>query len=259
MSDLDQAAMWAINRAGWDTVAQRFYGAAALPNYGPFAPSEDTLGLLGDVRDKTVLEIGCGSGHSLLYLAQHGARELWGVDLAPKQIEFAQALLQENGFSAHLFNAPMEQNPGLPTAYFDFAISIYSLGWTTDLAATLALIYAYLKPGGFYVFSWEHPFYSCLDYQAGAYIVKERYREQTIVEPSWNHVPIVMHQRQMSTFINTALAVGFQIERLVEGEANLARPLDLEPADDAPDRWYSPERAKLVPPTFILKLRKPAV
>ena len=254
MADLDQAAMWNINRAGWDVVAPRFFGAAALPKYGPFAQTEDMLDLLGNIRGQAVLEIGCGSGHSLLYLAQHGARDLWGVDLSTRQIEFAQALLQEYGASAHLFNAPMETNPGLPAGYFDFAISIYSLGWTTDLDATLALIYSSLKPGGFYVFSWEHPFYSCLDYQAGAYVVKERYREQTFVEPAWNQVPIVMQQRQMSTFINTALTVGFQIERLVEGEANLAEASEI----NSPNQWYSSERAQLVPPTFILKLRKPA-
>src|SRR3954453_2794769 len=101
MSDLDQAAIWNINRAGWNAAAPRFYGAAALPKYGPFAQTEDVLDLLGDVRDQAVLEIGCGSGHSLLFLAQHRARDLWGVDLSTQQIEFAQALLQEHGYSAH--------------------------------------------------------------------------------------------------------------------------------------------------------------
>jgi SAM-dependent methyltransferase len=151
-------------------------------------------------------------------------------------------------------NAPMETNPGLPDSYFDFAFSIYSLGWTIDLLATMRLVYSYLKPGGFYLFSWEHPFYSCLAYQSGAYIVKERYREHAFVENNWNGVPIVMHQRKLSTFINTALATGFQIERLVESEVNLALAQE---SDYAPERWYSVPRATLVPPTFILKIRKP--
>jgi SAM-dependent methyltransferase len=142
----------------------------------------------------------------------------------------------------------------LPECYFDLAISVYSLGWTIDLGKTLSLVYSYLKPGGFYLFSWEHPFYTCLDYQPGAYVIRERYQEQTIVESDWKGVPIVMHQRKMSTFINTALAVGFQIERLVEGEVNLALAKEI---DYAPEGWYSVPRASLVPPTFILKIRKP--
>ncbi len=255
MADLSQAEMWDINRAGWDNAAARFYGAAALPNYGPFAPSETELGLLGDVTGKAVLEIGCGSGHSLHYMAQHGASDLWGLDLSSRQLEFATALLGEHGVRAQLLNSPMEQNPGIPAEHFDVAISIYSLGWTTDLPATLRMVYSALKPDGMYVFSWENPFYSCLDYQNGAYIVKERYREQRFVEPAWNGAPIVMHQRQMSSFINAALATGFVIERMVEGEANLSQTKD---ADLAPEGWYSLPRARLVPPTFILKLRKPA-
>ena len=54
---------------------------------------------------------------------------------------------------------------------------------------------------------------------------------------------------------NAALAAGFVIERMVEGEANLSQTKD---ADLAPEGWYSLPRARLVPPTFILKLRKPA-
>lgn len=256
MKELDQAKVLQINREGWDVVAPRFYGAAALPNYGPLAPTEDTLGLLGDVRGKAVLELGCGSGHSLLYLAQHGASELWGIDLSTTQLGFAEALLKENNVSARLLHSPMEHNPGVPLGCFDAAISLYSLGWTTDLDGTLALVYSYLKPGGFYVFSWEHPFYSCIDYapEAGAYVVKEPYREHTFVAPAWNKVPIVMHQRKLSTFMDAALGAGFQIERLVEGEANLALATD---ADYAPEGWYSVPRAKLVPPTFVMKLRKP--
>ncbi|HVU12556.1 MAG TPA: class I SAM-dependent methyltransferase [Phototrophicaceae bacterium] len=254
MSELDQEQMWAINRAGWDAVAPTFYGAAALPTYGPLAPTEDDLHLLGDVQGKTVVEIGCGSGHSLLYLAQHGATDLWGIDLSTKQIEFARALLAEHNVSAQFFNAPMEQNPGIPTGHFDLALSLYALGWTTDLASTLTLIYSYLKPGGAYVFSWEHPVYTCLGYADGHVIVKGRYYEQTILKPSWENVPIVMHQRKMSTFINAAVGVGFQIERLEEGEVNRALASE---ADYAPERWYSVPRAERIPTTFILKLRKP--
>ena len=254
MADLDQATMWEINRVGWDAIAHLFYGAAALPNYGPFAQTEEVLGLLGNIANKAVIEIGCGSGHSLLYLARQGARELWGLDLSAKQIEFAQSLLDEHAIKVRLLNAPMEQNPGIPTNHFDLAISIYALGWTTDLKTTLAQVYAYLKPGGFYVFSWEHPVYSCIEYESGVYVLKVPYREETILIDSWKGVPIVTQRRKMSTYINATLAVGFQIERLEENEVNraLAKPKDYDP-----ESWYSVPRAELIPATFILKLRKP--
>ena len=44
-------------------------------------PTEDTLKLLDEPTPASVLELGCGSGHSLRYLAERGARELVRADL----------------------------------------------------------------------------------------------------------------------------------------------------------------------------------
>jgi SAM-dependent methyltransferase len=84
----------ATNRAGWNQVAPMFHGGTALPEYGPLAPTEDDLGLLDSMPHLRALELGCGSGHSLRYLAERGARELWGVDLSPVQIAFAEETLR---------------------------------------------------------------------------------------------------------------------------------------------------------------------
>ena len=83
----------ALNRAGWDRVAPSFYGGTALPEYGPLAPTEDTLRLLELTPGLRALELGCGSGHSLRYLGERGASELWGVDLSPVQVAFAKETL----------------------------------------------------------------------------------------------------------------------------------------------------------------------
>jgi SAM-dependent methyltransferase len=253
--ELDQAAILSINRAGWDKVAVRFYGKNALPEYGPLAATEATLGLLGDVSGKHVLEVGCGSGHSLAYLARQGAGELWGIDLSTKQIEFAQTLLSKHGSAVQLFVSPMETNPGLPLGYFDLVVSIYALGWTADLAKTLSLIHSYLKPGGTFIFSGEHPTYRCVEYEDKQHVVQHTYYEEgAVVHTAWNGVEIVIQQRKLSTFINTAVEVGLQIERLIEPEFNQSLA---QSADYSPQRWYSVQRAQLLPTTFILKLRKP--
>ena len=136
----------AMNRAGWDRVAPRFHGSTALPEYGPLAPSEDTLRLLDATPDLRALELGCGSGHSLRYLAERGARELWGVDLSPVQIAFAEETLRAFAPRCRLFESPMEVNPGIPAGHFDLVFSIWGMGWTTDLPATLALVAEYLRP-----------------------------------------------------------------------------------------------------------------
>lgn len=52
------------NKVSWDIVAPHFNGVDALPNYGPFAQTEEELQLFEDIQGKKVLEIGYGSGHS---------------------------------------------------------------------------------------------------------------------------------------------------------------------------------------------------
>lgn len=255
MTSFDQEHILDINRAGWNQVAARFYGGTALPNYGPLAPTEETLHLIDRLQDIHVLEIGCGSGHSLQYLAERGAAELWGLDLSATQLAFAADLLQADQPKLHLFESPMEVNPGLPESYFDLVLSIYALGWTTDLPAALALVAAYLKPGGCFIFSWEHPVYSCLDYADQRFFLAQPYaREELSVLDSWSGVPIVQHKRTLSTFINDVVQAGLQLEQLIEGTLN---PTLAKPEHDDPSRWYSVPRAQMMPTTFIVKARKP--
>jgi SAM-dependent methyltransferase len=244
----------AINRAAWDRVAPRFFGGTALPSYGPLAPTEETLRLLDARAGMRVLELGCGSGHSLRYLAERGAAELWGLDLSATQLAFAADVLRAFGDRVRLVESPMEVNPGIPTGYFDLVLSVYGLGWTTDLPATLALVEAYLKPGGWLVFSGEHPAYGCLEYADGRYVVVRPYTaEGPDVHESWNGARVVIQRRTLSTFVNEVVRAGLRVETLVEGEC-VATPESLTD----PARWYSVPRARLVPTTFVLKARKPA-
>jgi len=106
--------MLKMNKDNWEKSAERFFGRTALPEYGPFSQNEDQLQLFGDVSGKKVLEIGCGSGHSLQYMGNKGAKKLWGLDLTTKQIETASKLLDYLKDKVSLFKSPMEENPGLP-------------------------------------------------------------------------------------------------------------------------------------------------
>ena len=136
----------AINREGWNHVAKYFHGSTALPEYGPLTPTEDTLRLLDEPSDACVLELGCGSGHSLRYLADRGARELWGLDLSSTQIAFRPFASR-----VRLIESPMEVNPGIPQNHFDLVFSIYGLGWTTDLPGTMRWVNSYPRPGRWFM------------------------------------------------------------------------------------------------------------
>ena len=68
------------NKTYWNDYADFWFGTTALPQYGVKFPTEDELKLFGDVTGKKMLEICCGSGHSIKYHADRNAGELWGVD-----------------------------------------------------------------------------------------------------------------------------------------------------------------------------------
>ncbi|MBI5032528.1 MAG: class I SAM-dependent methyltransferase [Chloroflexi bacterium] len=247
-----------INRKGWDKIASLFYGGTALPRYGPLAVTEDQLHLIDDLTGKAVLEIGCGSGHSLEYLyRERNAAELWGLDLSPEQIRFSREFFDSKNIKANLVLGSMDENPGIPENHFDCVVSIYSLGWTPDLPRTFELVNCYLKSNGVFIFSWEHPAYRCLSYKADSaeYVFTESYlKDGPEIDPSWKGVEIVLHPRVMSTYINRIIQAGLVLERLIESDVNMdvAREQDY-----APDKWYSVPRAKLIPTTFIVKARKP--
>ena len=138
MPTLNREEILTINQKGWNKVAPIFYGGTALPKYGPLAATEDELNLIPDLSNKKVLELGCGSGHSLSYLWENkNASELWGLDLSEEQIRFTKELLEEKRIPVKLFLASMDENPGIPENYFDLVVSIYALGWSPDCLGLL--------------------------------------------------------------------------------------------------------------------------
>lgn len=136
------------NKSYWDAYADLWFGTTALPQYGVKFQTEDELHLFGDVSGKRMLEICCGSGHSLKYHADRKAGELWGIDLSKNQLANAEKFLSENWYSAKLICTPMEEM-NVPSNYFDYVYSIYGIGWTTDLQGTFEKIASCLKKMAF--------------------------------------------------------------------------------------------------------------
>ena len=258
MSHLQREDILSINQKGWNEVAPIFYGGTALPKYGPLAGTEDELNLIPELRGKKVMELGCGSGHSLAYLWEaRNASELWGLDFSEEQIHFTKELLEKKNIPAKLFLSSMDENPGIPENHFDLVVSIYSLGWTPDLSRTLELVHSYLRPGGIFVFSWEHPAYRSLRYKAdiAKYVFEISYSaEGPKLDPSWKGVEIVINHRKLSTYVNAVTQSGLILEQVIESEPNIALARE---QDSAPEKWYSIPRARLIPTTLIIKAYKP--
>ena len=95
---------------------------AVLERYrrpGKLYPKEYSFRLLGDLRDKTILDVGCGEGEDGMILAKLGAR-VTGLDVSPAAIELARQRAAVNGVSerTRFVCAPLDA-ADLPERSFD--------------------------------------------------------------------------------------------------------------------------------------------
>ena len=240
---LEQNSNW------WAGITEADLTTTALPNYGFFTPTEETLCLMGDVRGKAVLELACGGGESLIWLEQKGAKELWGLDISAAQIKRSECLFKEKGKKAKLFVSPMELDPGLPHSHFDLVFSIYGLGWSMDLDKTIIHIAEYLKPGGRLVFAWDNPLMQCIDAQNGQYVLSRSYvnEQDVFVDESFKR-----HNWKLSAYLNCLANHGFLIEQVVEESEYDEKEADVFQEG----RFYSAGKARLLNPSIIVKARK---
>ncbi|WP_235801868.1 methyltransferase domain-containing protein [Ureibacillus manganicus] len=184
-------------------------------------------------------------------MEQRNACELWGLDLTSKQLEAARALLSGSKKHVRLYESPMEENPGIPSGYFNIVFSIFAIGWTTDLEKTLKNINQYLQLGGSFIFSWEHPLYSRVKNINGTLTFNKSYHEEGPYEhEAWSHTAI-MQQFKLSTYINALINNGFKVERVIE-EVSLTE-LDEQKHSN---RWYNYEKVQYLPTTLIIKSTK---
>src|SRR5204863_8976666 len=91
-----------------------------------------------DVRDKTVVDFGCGEGYEVVELANHGARRVIGVEPWPKWIASAKERIAA-GTLSHDCEIVERWDEARPKV--DTIISLDSFEHYEDPAAILALVF----------------------------------------------------------------------------------------------------------------------
>ena len=104
--------------------------------------------LLGDIRGKTVLDLGCGSGESLVPLARRGAHVI-GIDISPELIRLARQRLSGYGLAATLRDGSAYAT-GLADESVDVVFSM-ALLHHLDLPTARNEIQRVLRPGGLFI------------------------------------------------------------------------------------------------------------
>lgn len=242
------------NQQTWDKVADLFIEAAALPVWGPFGAGDD-LNLLPEIKNKTFLEIACGSGRSIKYLVDNGAKKVYGLDLSQVQINEATNYNKEavDRGVVDLVQSPMETK--LEIEPVDMVFSVYGLGWTSEPEKTLGNIHSYLKPDGLFVWSWDHSIFSDILYKDGNFSAIYSYHEENpITLKGWKKregVNAHLTYSKVSTWFQLLISAGFEVVGYYE-----PAPKTIERGSEDPEKYYSIQKAKLIPATFIFVCKK---
>jgi len=97
---------------------------------------------------RRILDLGCGAGRHLVFLAREGF-EAFGLDSSPVAPELSRGRLEEEGLKAELVQANMTEIP-YPDGFFDGVIAIAAVyhGTLSEMRQAVREIHRVLKPGG---------------------------------------------------------------------------------------------------------------
>ncbi|GAA2342318.1 class I SAM-dependent methyltransferase [Saccharopolyspora halophila] len=240
------------NRLWWDADADEyqaehgeFLGDADFV-WCPEGLREEQIGLLGDVRGKRILEIGCGAASCAHWLAGQGA-EAVGLDISAGMLRHAAAAAERSGTSTPLVQASADHLP-FAAGSFDLACSAFGgVPFVADVTQVFREVARVVRPGGRWVFAVTHPMRWIFPDDPGptgltathSYFDRSPYLE---VDDD-DRATYVEHHRTLGDFVRAINAAGMTLADLIEPEW---------PAGHT-QVWgqWSPLRGRLFPGTAI--------
>ena len=210
---------------------------------------DDTeLGLVDDVNGKTILEIGCAKGTGLANLAARGAGRIIGTDISSEQLKYAEQnpMLEK----AEFILSPMERDLGEKN-FADFTLSLYSIGYSSDIENTLKLFNQYTKNGRKLILSWIHPMYSCLSIEDGKVVMNDSYFNEgpSLALKGEDDIPLIQERFKQSTLIQKLFKAGFAVNDIIETDPTQEPGMHV-------GKFYAKNKAHKCPNTLLISATK---
>jgi SAM-dependent methyltransferase len=248
----DAAQTVRANRSWWDGDADAYH-AEHLAFLGeaefmwcPENLREADAHLLGDVRGRAVLEVGCGAAMCSRWLARQGARPV-AFDLSAGMLRHARSGAARTGIEVPLVQADAQRLP-FRDETFDLACTAFgAVGFVADSARVMREVARVLRPGGRWVFATTHPIRWAFPDDpgpAGLTVTMPYFDRTPYVEYAADGRPsYVEHHRTLGDRVREIAAAGFRLVDLVEPEW---------PAGHTQE-WgqWSPMRGAMLPGTAI--------
>ena len=202
--------------------------------------------LLPNLRDKKVLDLGCGFGWHCRYAREEQARSVMGVDISEKMIARARETTNDPAIE---YRRLAIEDINFPAEEFDVVISSLAFHYVERFDIVCRKVYHCLVLGGSFVFSVEHPVFTALaaqDWYYGEHGERlhwpvDQYQDEGLRQARFLDHDVVKYHRIVATYVNTLIDSNFTIMRLSEPQPSQ------ELLDKHPD-WQDETRR----PMFLL-------
>lgn len=228
--------------------------ANGVVSWGPLAPDDGVLGLLGSVAGMRVLDAGCGGGQNSVALARQGAR-VTGVDFSVRQLDHARALAQAEGVDVTLEQGDIATLDRRALGEFEVVIAVQVMQYVEDAQQALCVLAGVLAGNGRLILSIDHPvrdlFFDEEEQSLGVVPVAD-YHAQGVARWRFAGTDATMttYHRTVAEWVGLLAECGLSLAQLLEPPVPAELLDELWPEDDA----LAPLR--LIPHTLMLVAEK---
>jgi SAM-dependent methyltransferase len=255
----DAASTVRANRGWWDRDADdyhdehgEFLGTADFV-WSPERLHEADARLLGDVRGRRVLEVGCGAAMCSRWLAAHGALPV-AFDLSAGMLRHARHGAAATGIDVPLVQADAQHLP-FPDDAFDIVFTAFgAIQFVADSARVMSEAARVLRPGGRWVFATTHPLRWSFPDDPGP-------DGLTATMPYWDRTPYVEFGADgAATYVEHHRTLGDRVREIAAAGLRLVDIVEPEWPAGHTQVWgqWSPLRGAILPGTAIYVCELPS-
>lgn len=207
--------------------------------YGPDVPGERELRLLGDLKGKRVLELGCGTGQASIAFARQGATAI-AVDTSATRLAEARRLAEQEEARVEWHHGDLADLAFLRADSIDVCFSAYALAEVEDVNRQFRQVHRVLRPHGIFAFSYQHPMALCVEREhapdegaalpLGDLVVRRSYFDDAPIADERGGETVVVHPRTVSDVFVALGRTGFRVDAILEPRPTGAETMPLVPS-----------------------------
>lgn len=182
--------------------------------------------LIGDVKGKKILNLGCGAGGHNRRLIEMGAESVLGIDLSQNMINEA---IKNNSSDKIEYKVLSMLDIDSLDEKFDLVISSLAIHYVEDYDGLCKKVFNILNDGGEFIFSYGHPMDSCAilnDYSDNFVVINGKkyflisdYNNEGKRVSHWYVDGVETYHRNMSHLVNGIIHSGLTLLEMKESFA----------------------------------------